>query len=91
MLIYNFSVALVLDDDWTDWLFYNNYPNRPSMAQYLSIAFKGMLLPSRTALHVTPWQICSFRHQLGFSEKHSAMLQLLRKEPELGGASQQND
>ena len=33
-----------------------------------------------TSLHFTPWQTCSFRHQLDFSGKHSAMLQLLRKD-----------
>ena len=26
---------------------------------------------AQSALHVTPWQTCSFRHQLGFSGKHS--------------------
>ena len=27
-----------------------------------------------------PWQTCSFRHQLDFSGKHSAMLQLLQED-----------
>ena len=34
---------------------------------------------AQNALHFTPWQTCSFRHQLGFSGTHSAMLQLLCK------------
>ena len=29
---------------------------------------------AQNALHFTPWQTCSFRHQLGFSVKHSATL-----------------
>ena len=31
------------------------------------------------ALHFTPWQTCSFRHQLNFSSKHLAMLQIRRR------------
>ena len=27
---------------------------------------------AQSALHVTPWQTCSFRHQLDFSGKHSS-------------------
>ena len=27
--------------------------------------------------YFTPWHTCSFRQKFGFSEKHSAMLQLL--------------
>ena len=30
-------------------------------------------------LHFTPWQTCSFRHQVDFSGKHSAILQLLHE------------
>ena len=32
----------------------------------------------KSALHFTPWQTCSFQHQLDFSGKQSATLQLLR-------------
>ena len=32
---------------------------------------------AQSALHLTPWDTCSFRHTFGFSWKHSAMLQLL--------------
>ena len=31
-------------------------------------------------LHFIPWQTCSLQHQLDFSRKHSAMLQLLHKD-----------
>ena len=34
---------------------------------------------AQSALHFTTWQTCSFRHQLDFSEKHSAMQQLRAK------------
>ena len=34
----------------------------------------------QSALHFTPWQTCSIEHHLGFSGKHSAMRQLIRKD-----------
>ena len=34
----------------------------------------------RSALHFTPWQICSFQRHLDFSGKHSATLQLYRED-----------
>ena len=47
------------------------YKVRCYVAQY------PVRVTTQTALHFTPWQIRSFRHQLNFSGKHSAMLQLL--------------
>ena len=35
---------------------------------------------AQSALQLTPWQTCWFRHQLGFSGKHSATLQLLHED-----------
>ena len=35
---------------------------------------------AQSTLHFTPWQTCSFRHQVDFSGKHSAMLQLLHED-----------
>ena len=35
---------------------------------------------AQSALHFTPWQTCSFRHNLKVSGKHSAILQLLRED-----------
>ena len=39
---------------------------------------KGMFLYSAVS-NFTPWQTCSFRQQLQFSGKHSAMPQLLHR------------
>ena len=35
---------------------------------------------AQNTLHFTPWQTCSFRHQLNFSGKHLATQQLLRED-----------
>ena len=41
------------------------------------IARYPVLGTAQSALHFNPWQTCLFQHQLDFSGKHSAMLQLL--------------
>ena len=35
---------------------------------------------AQSALHFTPWQTCSFRHQLGFSGKHSSHAAITRND-----------
>ena len=34
---------------------------------------------AQIALHFTPWQTCSFRHQLGFSGKHSSQAAIAQR------------
>ena len=41
------------------------------------IAHYPVCWTSQIASHLTPWQTCSFWHQLDFSGKHSATVQLL--------------
>ena len=35
---------------------------------------------AQSALHSAPWQTCSFRHQLGFSGKHSSQAAITRND-----------
>ena len=46
----------------------------------LYIALYTIRWTAQRALHFTPWQTCSFWHLLNFAGKHSAMLQLRRRD-----------
>ena len=35
---------------------------------------------AQTAVHVTPWQTCSFRHQLDVSGRHYSHAEITRKD-----------
>ena len=60
----------------------SDYPQRLPRGDSQTVVkymFFYSAVSTQSALHFTPWQTCSFRHQLDFSGKHSAITQLLHK------------
>ena len=65
----------------------NALNNSTKKCHFLRMCYKGMFghyivwhpvcRTGQSASHFTPWHSCSFQHKIGFSGKHSAMLQLL--------------
>ena len=56
------------------WEIYNFYTQKCHIETKVCfyIAQYHVCLTAQSALHFTPWQTCSFRHQLDFSRKHSS-------------------
>ena len=57
----------------------------PSRCENVKVCFYIAQYPVRwtaqSALHFTPWQPCSFRHQLDFSGRHSSNATIRREKP----------